>query len=104
MGTVECVHTRIIALNIKNPIRHGVNLDGTAAESWKSLTNVQDKVTDIGRLVAGNTLWSICHIEGSNLDAHFCTLRKAWKRYNDQGGRMDDTEFQMIVLASMLKE
>jgi hypothetical protein len=56
MGTVECVHTRIIALNIKNPIRHGVNLDGTAAESWKSLTNVQDKVTDIGRLVAGNTL------------------------------------------------
>ena len=46
----------LIALNIKNPIGHGVKLNGTAAESWKSLTNIQDKVTDIGRLAAGNTL------------------------------------------------
>ncbi|KAF8811478.1 hypothetical protein BYT27DRAFT_7069614, partial [Phlegmacium glaucopus] len=60
--------------------------------------------TDIGRLAAGNLLRSICHTDGSDLDAHFCALRKAWKRYNDQGGKMDDTEFRMIVLASMPKD
>ena len=46
----------LIALNVKNPIGHRVKLNGTAAESWKSLTDIQDKVTDIGRLAAGNTL------------------------------------------------
>ena len=46
----------LITLNVKNPIGHGVNLDGTAAESWKSPTDIQDKITDIGRLAARNTL------------------------------------------------
>ena len=94
----------LIALNVKNPIRHGVNLEGTAAESWKLPTVIQDKVTDIGRLTAGNLLRSIHHTEGSDLDVHFCVLWKAWKKYNDQGGKMDDTEFQMVILASMPKE
>jgi gag-polypeptide of LTR copia-type len=94
----------LITLNVKNPIGHGVNLTGTAADSWKSLTDIQDKVTDIGRLAAGNSLRSIRHIEGNNLDTHFCSLQKAWKRYNDQGGRMDDTKFWMVILASMLRE
>jgi hypothetical protein len=94
----------LVALNVKNPVGHGVKLEGTAAESWKSLTDVQDKVTDIGRLTAGNLLRSIRHTEGSDLDTHFCALRKAWKRYNDQGGKMGDTEFRMVVLASMPKE
>jgi len=67
----------LVALNVKNAIGHGVNLEGTAAESWKSLTDVQDKVTDIGRLTAGNLLRSIRHTDGNDLDAHFCALRKA---------------------------
>ncbi|KAF8801430.1 hypothetical protein BYT27DRAFT_7261972 [Phlegmacium glaucopus] len=83
----------LITLNVKNPIGHGVNLEGTAAVSWRLLTDIQDKVTNIGRLTAGNLLRSIHHTKGSDLDAHFCVLQKAWKKYNDQGGRMDDTEF-----------
>src|SRR5277367_4319771 len=48
----------LISLNVKNPVGHGVNLDGTAADSWRSLTEIQDKVSDIGRLAAGNSLRS----------------------------------------------
>ena len=91
-------------LNVKNPIGHGINLDGMAAETWKSLTNVQDKVTDIRRLAAGNIFWSIHYTKGSDPDAHFCVLWKAWKKYNDQGGRMDDTNFCMVVLVLMPRE
>jgi gag-polypeptide of LTR copia-type len=83
----------LIALNIKNPIGHRVNLEGTAAESWRLLTDIQDKVTNIGRLTAVNLLHSIHHTEGNDLDAHFCLLQKSWKKYNDQEGKMDDTEF-----------
>ena len=89
---------------LMNPIGHGVNLAGTAADSWKSLTDVQDKVTDMGRLAAGNQLRSIRHIDGKDLDAHFCLLRKAWKKFNDQGGGMSDTDFRMVVLASMRRQ
>jgi hypothetical protein len=46
----------LITLNVKNPVGHGVNLAGTAAESWKSLTDIQDKVSDIGRLTTSNLL------------------------------------------------
>ena len=94
----------LIALNVKNPIGHRVNLTGMAAKSWKSLTDIQDKVTDIRRLTARNSLQSICHTKGNDLNAHFCLLQKAWKRYNNQRGKMDDTEFWMVVLASMLRE
>src|SRR5277367_3065361 len=62
----------LIALNVKNPIEHGIKLDVTAAESWRSLTDVQDKVTDISRLAAGNILRGIQHTDGADIDAHFC--------------------------------
>jgi hypothetical protein len=65
----------LVSLNVKNPVGHGVKLTGTAAESWKSLTDIQDKVTDMGRLAAGNVLRSIRYTEGNDLDAHFCALR-----------------------------
>jgi hypothetical protein len=64
----------LISLNVKNPIGHRVNLVGTAADSWKLLTDVQDKITNMERLAAGNQLRSICHSDGDNLDAHFCQL------------------------------
>jgi hypothetical protein len=94
----------LISLNVKNPIGHRVNLVGTAADSWKLLTDVQDKITNMERLAAGNQLRSICHSDGDNLDAHFCQLWKAWKGFNDQGGEMNDTDFWMVVLASMPRE
>ena len=49
----------MVTLNVKNQIRHSVKTDGTAVEAWKSLTNIQDAISDIGRINANIKLCSI---------------------------------------------
>ena len=42
----------MIILNVKNPIGHGVQINGTTAKAWKSLIDIQDAVSDIGGINA----------------------------------------------------
>jgi hypothetical protein len=98
-------HTKgMVILNVKNPIGHGVKMDGTAAEAWKSLTDIHDAVSDIGKINADTKLRSLCHMDGADLDEHIRALRTAWNRYNAQGGTMSDSDFHIVVLASMPKK
>ena len=94
----------MIVLNVKNPIGHGVKTDSTAAEAWKSLTDIQDAISDIGKINADTKLCSIHHTDGANLDEHIRALRTAWNRYNAQGGMMTDADFRIIILTSMPRE
>jgi len=94
----------MVVLNVKNPIGHGVKTDGTAAEAWKSLTDIQDAVSDIGKINADAKLHSIRHTDGADLDEHVRALRTAWNWYNTQGGAMTDADFCIVILASMPKE
>jgi len=94
----------MVILNVKNPIGHGVKTDGTAAEAWKSLTDVYDAVSDVGKINADAKLRAIRHTDGADLEVHFCALRTAWSRLNAQGGGMSDADFRIIIIASMPKE
>ena len=94
----------MVVLNMKNPIRHGIKTDSTTAEAWKSLTNIQDAISDIGKINADAKLHSICHTDGADLDEHVRALRTAWNWYNTQGGAMTDADFHIVILASMPKE
>ena len=49
----------MIMLNIKNTIGQGMKTDSTAAEAWKSLTEIHDLATDMGLLAADSHLCSI---------------------------------------------
>ncbi|KAF5388355.1 hypothetical protein D9615_000329 [Tricholomella constricta] len=91
----------MVVLNVKNAIGHGVTTDGTAAETWSSLTSIKDAVSDLGLLKADEDLRSIKYEDGKDLDAHFASLRKAWAHANGQGGTMTDAQFRMVVLGSM---
>ena len=91
----------LIVLNIKNPVGHGVRMNGTAADTWGSLKEQYDVVTDLGQLEAQDKLRSIKYVDGSDLDTHFSALRNAWEVANNQGANILDKEFRMIVLGSM---
>lgn len=91
----------LIVLNVKNPVGHGVHTEGTAAESWASLTLIRDAVSDLGQLHAENHLRAIRYMDGGDLDAHFAALRVAWTEANAQGADIKDLGFRMIVLGSM---
>jgi hypothetical protein len=94
----------MVVLNVKNPIGHGVKTDGNAADAWKSLTDIQDAVSDVGRINAETELQSIHHTDGASLDEHIKALRTAWNKLNAQGGKMADSDFRIIILSSMPKE
>ena len=94
----------MITLNVKNTIGQGVKTDGTAAQAWKSLTDVQDLATGMGLLSAENHLCAMCHIDGADLGVHITLMREAWAKTKAQGGKITDEDFRLIVITSMPKE
>ncbi|KAF8232566.1 hypothetical protein L208DRAFT_1271630, partial [Tricholoma matsutake] len=52
----------LIVLNVKNPVGHGIKTDGIALETWKSLTDHFDAVTDLGLMDAENRLRAIKYV------------------------------------------
>jgi hypothetical protein len=91
----------LIVHNIKDPIGEGVNLDGTAAEAWKSLTSFKDVVTNLVRIGHENNLRNTRYIKGTDLATHFTSLRTKCTTANAQGAAIDDERFGMIVLSTM---
>ena len=43
-------------------------------------------------------------MDGADLNKHIRALRTTWNRYNAQGGTMSDSDFCIIILASMPKQ
>jgi hypothetical protein len=90
-------------LNVKNAIGHGVKTEGTAAETWLSLTNICIAVSDLSLVQAKKILHSITNVDGTDLNTHFSALRIAWSKANGQGAKILDVGFQTIILGSMPK-
>ena len=94
----------MITLNIKNTIGQGVKTDRTAAEAWKSLTDVHNLATGMGQITAENNLRALCHVDGADLGAHITAMREAWAKTTAQGKTITDTEFRLLVITSMPKD
>ena len=63
-------------------------MDRTAAEVWKSLTDIQDLATGMGLLTANNHLHTIFHVDGADLGTHIMAMREAWAKTKAQGGKL----------------
>ncbi|KAG6905385.1 hypothetical protein DXG01_003036 [Tephrocybe rancida] len=71
----------------------GVKMDGTAAETWTSLTDLQDARMDLGLIAAERALDSIKYAEGADITAHFKEMRTAWAKADRQGAVITDEKF-----------
>lgn len=88
-------------MNIKNTIGLGVKMDGTAAEAYTLIARVQDAQTDLGRLTTEKELIKIKYVNGGKMEEHIAKLRTAWTKANDQGCKIDDGHFCMIILDNL---
>ncbi|KAG6852738.1 hypothetical protein C0991_008716, partial [Blastosporella zonata] len=91
----------MVALNVENPIGRGVKLDGSAAEAWKSLTDIHDIKSSLALVNAEAALAAIQYAEGDNLESHFTAMRTAWGNANDQGANIEDAKFGIFVIKSL---
>ena len=94
----------MITLNVKNTIGQGMKTDGTAAEAWKSLTEIHDLATGMGLLTTDSHLHSIQHIDGADLRADVTVMREAWAGTKAQGGKVTNNNFRLIMIVLMPKE
>ncbi|KAF5373414.1 hypothetical protein D9615_009477 [Tricholomella constricta] len=93
----------MITLNVVNPVGQGVIMDGTAAETWESLTTLRDAKSDLALINAEETLGAIKYTEGADIEKHFSAMREAWAAANGQGADIQDKKFRVYVLKSMPK-
>ncbi|KAF8168714.1 hypothetical protein BJ912DRAFT_934192 [Pholiota molesta] len=70
-------------------------------EAYASIAKVQDAQTDLGRLTTEKELMKIKYATGGMMEEHIAKLRTAWTKANDQGCKIDDGRFRMIILDSL---
>ncbi|KAF5387622.1 hypothetical protein D9615_000717 [Tricholomella constricta] len=93
----------MITLNVLNPIGQGVAMEGTAAETWESLTSLRDAKSDLALINAEESLSLLKYSEGADMEKHLAAMREAWAKANAQGAEITDTKFRVYILKSMPK-
>ncbi|PPQ82316.1 hypothetical protein CVT24_002271 [Panaeolus cyanescens] len=91
----------LITFNIKNPVGLGVDIDGTAADAWRSLETQYRFVSEIAVVNAENELRNLRYIDGNDLNTHLADLRMRWTYANSIGASINDRDFRMIVIQSL---
>jgi len=88
----------LLQYNTKNPIGLGVKLDGSAAQAWKSLTDIYDNISDLAKINIQRELRDTKFLDGNDFSAHIANLRTLWTRANSN---ISDTDFRTIILTSL---
>ncbi|KXN88952.1 hypothetical protein AN958_06514 [Leucoagaricus sp. SymC.cos] len=64
----------LIIYNIRNPVGLGINIMGTVAGAWSSLTSIYDKTTELALLYAQDELQGLRYHDGDNFPNHIAQL------------------------------
>jgi len=91
----------LLQYNTKNPIGLGVKLDGSAAQAWKSLTDIYDHISDLAKINIQRELRDTKFLDGNDFSAHIANLRTLWTHANSAGSNISDTDFRTIILTSL---
>lgn len=91
----------LLLYNIQNPIRLSANIAGTAAELWKLLINLYDKISKLVFLYTEEQLMNLCFQNGDNFLNYLVFFYILWQNINALGGNVEDTFFYFIILSSL---
>ena len=91
----------LLIYNIKNPVSLGVQMEGTATEVWKSLTDQYNVTSKLALVNAQCKLCMTILSEGGDLLAHISDLHTKRMKANTAGAKIEDTNFHMIILSSL---
>ena len=83
----------LLTHNIKNPVGLGVQIEGTAAKAWKSLTDQYHITSELALVNAQCKLCMTILSEGGNLLVHISDLCTKWMKANTAGAKIEDTDF-----------
>jgi len=87
--------------NTTDPLRLGININGTAAEAWKSYLNTYNMPSEVALANAEQELRNMMYIDGQDFTAFISQLHTKWTIATALGTKIDDLAFRMILLNSL---
>ncbi|KAG6806701.1 hypothetical protein H0H92_010324, partial [Tricholoma furcatifolium] len=94
----------LIIYNCKNPVSLGINMAGTAAEAWKSLTETYGVPSELAAMGAENLLRSTHFADDRDFHTHIQDLRTKWEAASEKGAVISDATFCTIIIMVSLPE
>jgi len=91
----------LLIYNTTDPLRLGININGTAAEAWKSYLDTYNTLFEVALANAEQELRNMTYIDGQDFTAFISQLHTKWTIATALGAKIDDLVFRMILLNSL---
>jgi len=91
----------LLIYNTKNPVGLGINMDGSAANAWKSYKEGYEEASDMARQHAEHELRSITFSENDDFPTFIADMRVKWARANALGATISDSNFKTIIITAL---
>jgi len=91
----------LLIYNTTDLLRLGININGTAAEAWKSYLNTYNTPSKVALTNAEQELQNMTYIDGQDFTTFISQLRTKWTITTALGAKINNLAFGMILLNSL---
>ena len=91
----------LLTFNTKNPVRLGINVNGTAADTWESYKSNYETASDMTRQNTEQELRNITFSDGDDFQNHVTIMRNKLSQARALGADITDKNFKTILLNSL---
>jgi len=91
----------LLIYNTKNPVGLGINMDGSAANAWKSYKEGYKEASDMACQYAEHELQSMTFSENDDFPTFIADMRVKWAWANALGATILDSNFKTIIITTL---
>jgi len=90
-----------LTFNTKNPIGLGINVNGIAADAWKTYKSGYEIASDMARQNAEQELWNLTFSDEDDFQNHVTIIQTKLSQAQALGADILDKNFKTILLNSL---
>jgi len=91
----------LLTFNTKNPVGLGIDVNGSAADAWRSYKASYEAASDMARQNAEQELRNLTFSEGDDFQTHVTIMRNKLSQARALGADITDKNFKTILLNSL---
>ncbi|XP_006462902.1 hypothetical protein AGABI2DRAFT_52770, partial [Agaricus bisporus var. bisporus H97] len=91
----------LLIYNTADPVGLGININGSAADAWKSYTDTYQITSEIALLNAEQDLRNIVFSDGEDFVDFISRLHTKWSNATALGAQISDISFRTIILNAL---
>jgi hypothetical protein len=91
----------LLTYNTTDPLGLSINIQGTAADAWKSYMDGYQVALEVALANAEQDLRNVTYNDGQDFVEFIFKLRTKWANATALGAKIDDLSFRMIILNAL---